>query len=80
MLTVWLEPKRLAFLNHAQVNFMLTVWLQPSGQYAFMDRYTNPPASGPGLGRRRGCSALDKVLENCYHKNRKSAVTSGWLY
>ena len=58
---------------------MLTVWLQPSGQHAFMDRYTTPPASGPGLGRRRGCSALDKVLENCYYKNRKSAVTSGWL-
>ena len=59
---------------------MLTVQLPLGGQHAFMDRYTPPPASGPGLGRRRGCSALDKVLENCYHKNRKSAVTSGWLY
>ena len=58
---------------------MLTVWLQPSGQHAFMDRYTKPPALGPGLGRHRG-GALDKVLENCYHKNRKSAVTSGWLF
>ena len=56
---------------------MLTVQLPLGGQHAFMDRYTNPPASGPGLGRRRGCGALDKVLENCYHKNRKSVATSG---
>ena len=31
---------------------MLTVQLPLGGQHAFMDRYTKPPASVPGLGRR----------------------------
>ena len=31
---------------------MLTVQLPLGGQHAFMDRYTKPPVSGPGLGRR----------------------------
>ena len=52
----------------------------PRRSARFYGQVYNPPASVPGLGRCRGCSALDKVLENCYHKNRKSAVTSGWLY
>ena len=27
-----------------------------------------------------GGGALDKVGRDCYDENRKSAVTSGWLY
>ena len=27
-----------------------------------------------------GGGALDKLERDCYHKNRKSAVTSGWLF
>lgn len=39
----------------------------------------NAPVSVPGGERHRGCGALDKVGRDCYHKSRKSAVTSGWL-
>ena len=54
---------------------MLTVQLPLGGQHAFMD----PPTSVPGLGRRMGGGALDKVGRDCYHKSRKSVATSGWL-
>ena len=38
--------------SYQLIIIMLTVQLPLGGQHAFMDRYTTPPASGPGLGRR----------------------------
>ena len=40
---------------------------------------TKHPLCRVPAGNGTGGGALDKALENCYHKNRKSAVTSGWL-
>ena len=54
MLTVWLEPKRLAFLNHAQVNFMLTVWLEPKRSARFYGQVCKTPCVGSRFGTAQG--------------------------
>ena len=53
---------------------MLTVQLPLGGQHAFMDRYITPLRLVPVWD-----GALDKSGRDCYHKNRKSVATSGWL-
>lgn len=40
---------------------------------------TKHPLCRVSAGNGTGGGALDKVGRDCYHKNRKSAVTSGWL-
>ena len=40
---------------------------------------TKHPLCRVPAGNGTGGGALDKVGRDCYHKSRKSAVTSGWL-
>ena len=53
---------------------MLTVWLQPSGQHAFMDRYTNPPCVGSRSGTAQEAALLTKWGETAIIKTERALL------